>query len=83
MKRLLGLLTMIAFLLAIPVSHLVWGQEHVPPHKEQVCHKGTVLTVGAAAVEGHLDHGDCFIDKDTQIPALFTGDACVCDCDTA
>lgn len=54
----------------------VWGKAHVPAHKEQVCHRGRVITVGAPAVDGHLGHGDAFIDKRTRIPPLFTGDAC-------
>ncbi len=73
MKRILGITIAAAFVLGMSVT-LVMAQ--VPAHKEQVCHKGKVLAVGAAAVAGHLDHGDCFIDKRTKIPPLFTGDAC-------
>lgn len=76
MKRLLSLFAILAFLLAVPMSHVAWGKGHVPSHKEQVCHKGTVITVGASAVEGHKKHGDCRIDKATHLPPLFTGDSC-------
>ena len=82
MRRFLGLLIVAAFLVAASATHLVWAKGHVPAHKEQVCHKGSVLTIGAAAVRGHLRHGDCFIDKNTHMPALFTGDMCdTSDCD--
>ena len=76
--RLLGLLIVVAFLVAVPASHLVWGKGHVPAHKEQVCHKGSVLAVGAAAVAGHEGHGDCFIDKNDPDNVFFTGDPCGC-----
>ncbi len=65
MKRILGITIAAAFVLGMSVT-LVMAQEHVPFHKEQVCHKGEVLTVGAPAVQGHLNHGDCFIDKNTR-----------------
>ncbi len=76
MKRLIALSVVAAFLLAIPVSHLLLGKGHVPAHKDQVCHNGEVETVGSPAVPAHLNHGDCFIDKMTLIPPLFAGDAC-------
>ena len=79
MKRNLLLALAAAVVLSIPASHRVFAKAHVPAHKEQVCHKGAVLAVGAGAVEGHLNHGDCFIDKRTRIPPLFTGDPCECD----
>ncbi len=82
MKRLLGLFIVAAFLLAVPTSHFVWTKAHVPAHKEQVCHKGRVLAVSENAVDGHLGHGDCFINKRTKRPPLFTGDDCDSgDCD--
>ncbi len=80
MKRILGITIAAAFVLGMSVT-LVMAQEHVPAHKEQVCHKGEVLTVGAAAVQGHLNHGDCFIDKRTKLPPVFTGDECDPDAD--
>ncbi len=76
MKRLLGLSLVAAFVLALPASHIVMGKAHVPAHKEQVCHAGKVIAVGAPAVDAHLAHGDAFIDKRTQIPPVFTGDPC-------
>ncbi len=76
MKRLLISLAVIGSLTAIPVSHVLWGKAHVPAHKEQVCHKGEVITVGASAMNAHMGHGDAFIDKRTQIPPVFTGDDC-------
>ncbi len=80
MKRILGITIAAAFVLGMSVT-LVMAQEHVPAHKEQVCHKGEVLTVGAAAVNAHLKHGDCLIDKRSTDP-LFTGDPCdTSDCD--
>ncbi len=76
MKRILVTLAVVGSLAAIPVSNVLWGKAHVPAHKEQVCHKGEVITVGARAVKAHLGHGDAFIDKRTQIPPVFTGDDC-------
>jgi len=55
---------------------LVWGKAHEPAHKDQVCHKGIVLTVGSKVLKDHLGHGDSFIDKATRIPPLFAGDDC-------
>ena len=75
-QRLLGLSVLAAAVMAIPASHMVMGKGHVAAHKEQVCHKGAVATVGAAAVGAHLDHGDCFIDKATHLPPLFAEDPC-------
>ncbi len=82
MKKKMGALAILAaFSLAMPLVTHVWAKAHVPAHKEQVCHKGSVLTIGAPAVRGHLRHGDCFIDKATLIPPLFTGDPCTsADC---
>ena len=82
MKRQLGLAAVAAIVLGLPATHFVWGKGHVPAHKEQVCHAGGVLAVGAPAVGAHLGHGDCFIDKLTHLPPLFTGDSCSpADCD--
>lgn len=79
MKRLLVSLAVIGSLAAIPVSNVLWGKAHVPTHKEQVCHRGLVRTVGAPAVNGHLGHGDCFINKRTS--GFMTGATCVAtDC---
>ena len=77
MKRVI-LAIAVAALLA-PASQLLFGKAHVPAHKEQVCHNDKVIAVGAGAVDGHEGHGDCFIDKRTRIPPLFTGDDCDCD----
>ena len=70
MKRFLVLTIVGAALVAIPASQNVSGKGHVPSHKDQVCHKGTVITVGTRAVRAHLSHGDVFIDKATVIPPL-------------
>lgn len=58
MKGLLGLSAFIAFLVAVPVTHFVWGKGHVPVDQVQVCHKGKVIQVGAPALGGHVGHGD-------------------------
>ena len=76
-KKLVALSFVAVILLAIPASHQMWGKGHVPAHKEQVCHKGTVITVGRPAMSKHiLRHGDCRIDAATKTPPLFSGDAC-------
>ena len=76
MKRQLGLAAVAAIMLALPTSHFVLGKGHVPAGKEQVCHKGSVLTIAAGSVADHVAHGYAFIDKRTQIPPFFTGDSC-------
>ncbi len=83
MKRLLVSLAVVGSLAAIPVSNALWGKAHVPVNKEQVCHKGEVVTVSKNAKDSHLNHGDCLIDKANLRPPLFTGDACggPTDCD--
>ena len=75
MKKLLLSFAVVASLAAVPASRAL-VKAHVPAHKEQVCHKGQVIQVGASAVAGHVKHGDAFIDKRTQIPPVFTGDDC-------
>ena len=75
MKKFLVLFAVVASLAAIPVSNvLVKG--HVPAHKEQVCHRGEVITVGTRAVRAHLRHSDAFIDKNDFSTICFTGNAC-------
>ncbi len=84
MKKFFVLFAVVASLAAIPVSNVL-VKAHQPAHKEQVCHNGSVRTVGENAVEGHLVHGDCFIDKrdGNAGQTFFTGDACISsDCDT-
>ena len=76
MKRLLGLLIVVAFLVAIPVSHLVLAKGHVPAGMAQMCHKGQVIQIDEPGVRGHRVHGDCRIDAATLVPPLFTGDVC-------
>lgn len=63
MTRLLMLGVLVAGVLVLPASHLVWGKGHVPVEKVQVCHKGMTITVAAGSLSDHLDHGDC------QLPA--------------
>ncbi len=75
MKKFLVLFAVVASLAAIPVSNVL-VKAHVPAHKEQVCHRGEVIAVGAPALTAHLDHGDAFINKRTQRPPVFTGDDC-------
>ena len=75
MKRVFGITIAAVFVLGMWTT-LVMAKAHVPTHKEQVCHGEEVLAVGMAAVGPHLAHGDCFIDKRTKRPPLFTGDAC-------
>ena len=79
MKRLLGLLTVTAFLLAIPVSHFVLGKGHVPLNKVQVCHKGETITVSKNALNAHINHGDCQLPACDFANVFNTGDPCDCD----
>ena len=75
MKKFFVLFAAVASLAAIPASN-VFVKGHVPAHKEQVCHKGHVIAVGARAVAAHEGHGDAFIDKNDPDNVFFTGDAC-------
>ena len=81
MKRFLVALAVVASLSAIPVSNaLVKG--HVPAHKDQVCHRGSTLTVGLGAADRHVaSHGDCLLpttlfNTATETNVFHTGDAC-------
>ena len=76
MKRFLALTIVSAALVAIPASQLVFAKGHVPTNKTQVCHKGTIITIGIPAAKGHVKHGDKEIDVDTFTPPFFTGDFC-------
>ena len=57
MKRLITLSFLGAFLIALPASHVVFSKGHVPSDQVQVCHKGEVKDIRAAALNGHLSHG--------------------------
>ncbi|MCZ6672066.1 MAG: hypothetical protein O7C75_03925, partial [Verrucomicrobia bacterium] len=70
------LFTIVAFLLAIPASHFILGKAHVPSNKVQVCHKGEVITVGAAALDGHLGHNDFQIPACDSELVRMTGNSC-------
>ncbi len=76
MRRTLGLLGLLAFVMAVPASHLALGKAHVPAHKNQVCHKGTTITIAQQAVSAHLGHGDCVLPIDDFDHVFFTGDPC-------
>ena len=84
MKRLLGLLTLAAFLLAVPASQLMGSQApvptikaHVPLNKVQVCHKGEVITISKNALGAHLGrHGDCQLPACDFNNVFFTEQAC-------
>lgn len=76
MKRLVLLSAVAGFLLAIPVSDVVWGKAHVPIHKVQVCHKGQTITVSENALGAHHGHGDCQLPACDFNNVFFTGDAC-------
>ncbi len=66
----------VAAALAVASASSVLAKGHVPEHKEQVCHRGRTLTVGARAVAAHLRHGDIMLPKDDFGNIFFTGDDC-------
>lgn len=77
MNRLLGLSALIAFLVAVPVTHFVWAKGHVPANKVQVCHKNDkVITVDQSALDAHLGHGDCHVPACDFNNVFHTGDSC-------
>ncbi len=62
MKRFIYLVLVVAFIVALPVSHLVMAKG---PPGSRVCHKGRVIPAPSpAAVAAHLSHGDCL--KETE-----------------
>ena len=79
MKRLFVLFTVAAFLLAIPLSHVLLGKGHVPSNKDQVCHKGKVITVSQSALAAHQAHGDCLLPACDFANVFHTGDPCDCN----
>ncbi len=59
MKRFIYLVLVVAFIVALPVSHLVMASG---PPGSRVCHKGRVIPAPSdAAVEAHEKHGDCVL----------------------
>lgn len=76
MKRLLVSLAVIGSLAAIPVSNVLWGKGHVPANKDQVCHKGEVITVSSNALARHQGHGDCQLPECDFANVFHTGEAC-------
>ncbi len=76
MKRLVLASAVAGFLVAIPVSDVVWGKAHVPLGKVQVCHKGEVITVSQNALGAHQGHSDCQLPACDFNNVFFTGDAC-------
>ncbi len=57
MKRFMYLVLVVAFIVALPVSHLVMASGPAP---SLVCHRGRVFPVPSdGAVAGHEKHGDC------------------------
>ena len=76
MKRLIGLLSVVLLLVAIPASHLVFGKAHVRVGKVQVCHKGKTITISAKALKAHLKHGDCQLPACDFNNVFQTGDPC-------
>ncbi len=80
MKRLLPIAAIVVALLAMPASHLLGGKAHVPVHKAQVCHKGTVIVVSENAVQGHLrGHGDCHLPACDFANIFGAGASCTVD----
>ena len=81
MKRFLSLSLVAAILLIIPLSHVANAQKEPPPEEEDtvlLCHisgndgTGKVIAVDEHAIDGHRNHGDCFVR--CAIP----GDDCRC-----
>jgi hypothetical protein len=57
MKRFIYLVLVVAFIVALPVSHLVMASG---PPGSRVCHNRVVRPAPSAqAVAAHLNHGDC------------------------
>ena len=76
MKRVFVLMALAGMLVSLPMSHLVWGKGHVKANKVQVCHEGEVIAVGAAALDAHLNHGDCQLPACDFNNVFFVGDPC-------
>ncbi|HZN36064.1 MAG TPA: hypothetical protein VFB80_19675 [Pirellulaceae bacterium] len=79
--RVLGLLLAVAAILAVPVSHLVWGAPP-PGNKQLICHidedgTGKVLEISVHAIPAHCAHhaGD-YTSPPMGSPALVKGAAC-------
>jgi hypothetical protein len=81
--RVIGLALAGTMLLALPVSHLLWG---APPagNKQLICHidettgTGKVLEISIHAIPAHCAHhpGDYTGSVPAPFPPLVKGDAC-------
>lgn len=59
MKRKLLIPILLALLLGILATGIVWSKGHVPAGKVQVSHKGMfAIEVEASSLNDHLSHGD-------------------------
>lgn len=81
MKRTLLLTLLLGAGLALAMNQAVWSKGHVPSGKVQVCHKGTTITVGVAALPGHQGHGDGELPACDFANVFHTGDPCPADAD--
>ena len=81
MKRFGFLAALVAFAVAIPLSHWAFSGTH--PKKVLICHvtsgtnAGVIISVSPAAAQAHLKHGDCILGKTEAFPA--PGDPCKCE----
>ncbi len=73
MKRLVLVVAMMSLL--APAA-LVFAKGHVAEHRDQVCHRGRVITIAKAAEAAHLRHGDVRLPKNDPDNIFFTGDTC-------
>lgn len=81
MKRVLLMALLVGAGLALTASQVVWSKGHVPTGKVQACHKGTTVTVGAAALAAHQGHGDGELPACDFANIFHTGDPCPADAD--
>jgi hypothetical protein len=79
MRRIMGCVIAVAFILSAAGTKQVETKAHVPLHKVQVCHKGTTLTVGGAALTAHRGHSDGQLPACDFANVFHTGDACPAD----
>jgi hypothetical protein len=82
MKRLIAVLCVVAFVVALPLSHVAAaGKGKGPAPKVDICHAtdafdvpqneftvivGHVITVSENAVDAHLAHGDSLVINDIE-----------------
>lgn len=83
MKRVVGICSVAAVLVALPAAHLAWGKAHVPLDRAQICRAdGKVQNISIGNLQQKLEDGACrltacvFNEPGGRQFVFMPGDAC-------